>query len=327
MASVALALTVVTSGLASAGCAKAELTPSARAALSPAVTRAQIGAPRKGDSRAFSARAAREGRGVREGLASGGDAISGSDSQQDAPIDDNVLDATGRAKLSGQGPCPEGMASIDGAFCVDRWEASLVEVLPNGDERPWAPYESVEGRIVKAQSVPGVVPQGYVSQVQAAEACFHAGKRLCKASEWLQACEGPSKKRFGYGSEERPRTCNDRGRSPMMALFGAQVSLERPTTWNWERMNDPSLNQVPGTLAPTGVHEACTNDYGVYDMVGNLHEWIEETNRGGTGTFAGGYYLDTHLNGEGCHYRTRAHAPTYHDYSTGFRCCADPRKD
>jgi hypothetical protein len=43
------------------------------------------------------------------------------------------------------------------------------------------------------------------------------------------------------------------------------------------------------------------------------------------GTFCGGYYLDTSINGDGCKYRTRAHAHDYHDYSTGFRCCAAPR--
>ncbi len=36
-----------------------------------------------------------------------------------------------------------------------------------------------------------------------------------------------------------------------------------------------------------------------------------------------GYYQDAHKNGEGCKYVTTAHAPTYHDYSTGFRCCKD----
>ena len=30
------------------------------------------------------------------------------------------------------------------------------------------------------------------------------------------------------------------------------------------------------------------------------------------------------MNGDGCTYRTAAHEFTYHDYSTGFRCCADP---
>ena len=44
------------------------------------------------------------------------------------------------------------------------------------------------------------------------------------------------------------------------------------------------------------------NGYGVYDMVGNLHEWTNDPN----GTFQGGYYLDTHKNGDGCSYRTVA---------------------
>jgi hypothetical protein len=39
------------------------------------------------------------------------------------------------------------------------------------------------------------------------------------------------------------------------------------------------------------------------------------------GTFRGGYYLDTHINGNGCEYKTTAHSVKYRDYSTGFRCC------
>jgi formylglycine-generating enzyme required for sulfatase activity len=54
-------------------------------------------------------------------------------------------------------------------------------------------------------------------------------------------------------------------------------------------------------------------------MVGNLHEWVDEPQA----TFRGGYYLDTRINGDGCEYRTVAHGADYHDYSTGFRCCAD----
>jgi sulfatase modifying factor 1 len=50
-------------------------------------------------------------------------------------------------------------------------------------------------------------------------------------------------------------------------------------------------------------------------------------NSNGTmGTFMGGYFVDAKLNGPGCEYLTTAHAKTYRDYSTGFRCCADPTR-
>ena len=53
--------------------------------------------------------------------------------------------------------------------------------------------------------------------------------------------------------------------------------------------------------------------------MGNLHEWTADPK----GTFRGGYYVDTRINGEGCLYRTVAHDSGHWDYSTGFRCCAD----
>ncbi len=72
------------------------------------------------------------------------------------------------------------------------------------------------------------------------------------------------------------------------------------------------------TLALTGAHSGCTNEHGVFDMVGNLHEWTSDPE----GTFRGGYYMDTTQNGDGCWYRTGGHNTAYHDYSIGFRCCA-----
>ena len=72
-------------------------------------------------------------------------------------------------------------------------------------------------------------------------------------------------------------------------------------------------------MAPSGAFAGCTNEYGAYDMVGNLHEWVADPD----GTFFGGFFLDTYQNGEGCEYRTIFHPFDYHDYSTGFRCCRD----
>ncbi len=85
-------------------------------------------------------------------------------------------------------------------------------------------------------------------------------------------------------------------------------------------MNQPVVNQLANTLLPTGERAECTNGYGVFDMVGNLHEWVDDAD----GTFRGGYYMDTTKNGDGCSYATTAHDAGYHDYSTGFRCCMDP---
>jgi hypothetical protein len=207
------------------------------------------------------------------------------------------------------------MALVEGRFCIDRWEASLVEVAPQG-EVPFSPYASPRARSVRAVSVEGVVPQGYISRDQATRACAAAGKRLCLEGEWVLACRGEAPHRFPYGDTRQTGVCNDSGISPLRALFH-----DAPGMYNPGPMNDPRLNQLPNTVAKTGAFTKCSNAFGVFDMVGNLHEWVTSPRP----TFRGGYYLDTHLNGDGCAYRTTAHAADYHDYSTGFHCCANAR--
>ncbi len=216
-------------------------------------------------------------------------------------------------------PHPDEMVSIEKRYCIDRWEASLVELDETG-EHEFSPFAVVDGHDVRAISAPGVFPQGYVSGTQARAACARSGKRLCSPMEWRKACVGPRTLQYGYANAREHGRCNDAGRSPMRAIWGLSVD-STPEEWNPLKMNDERLNQLPGSLARTGSHAGCTNEYGVVDMVGNLHEWTSDPN----GTFQGGYYLDTKLNGEGCAYATTAHDVAYHDYSTGFRCCADPQ--
>jgi hypothetical protein len=196
-------------------------------------------------------------------------------------------------------------------FCIDRWEDSLVEVTAAG-QRAHSPYEAIEQlpstTSVRAVTKPGAIPQGYISRNQADAACRASGKRLCREEEWLLACRGtppPGEK----------GACNDSGISPLHVYYP-----EAPSTYQAKAMNDPRLNQTARTVTPTGSMSRCTNARGVFDMVGNLHEWVMSEKP----TFRGGYYQDTHINGDGCAYRTTAHAAEYHDYSTGFRCCADP---
>jgi formylglycine-generating enzyme required for sulfatase activity len=210
------------------------------------------------------------------------------------------------------------MARVLGRFCIDRYEASADEVSPAGHTlRHHSPYHpATPGALLRARSRKGVVPQAHFSQTEALAACTVADKRLCSDQEWLTACRGSQRWRYPYGSERRAGYCNDHGVSPLRLLHGADDSLE---TFGWAAMNDPRLNQVPGSIARTGEFTRCRNSSGIFDLVGNLHEWTANVH----GTFRGGYYLDTALNGEGCDYVTKAHSVDYHDYSIGFRCCRD----
>jgi hypothetical protein len=215
-------------------------------------------------------------------------------------------------------PCPPEMALVGGVVCVDRWEATLVEL---GGEVRWSPYLSPATAVVtlRAVSVPGVVPQGYISGAQAARACAASGKRLCTADEWEAACRGPRHTSYPYGDVRTKGKCNDDGRR-RHPVIEANETLGLPGDRMWyEGMDHPLINQLESSLRKTGERTECTNDHGVFDMVGNLHEWIDDPE----GTFRGGFYMDTRINGEGCSYETTAHATTYSDYSTGFRCCRD----
>ena len=214
--------------------------------------------------------------------------------------------------------CPGGMAPIPtetGGFCIDRYEASVVEMTATGAAKAHSPYDPVTGLKVKAIVKKGGVPQGYISMLEAQDACGAAGKRLCSNDEWLRACQGKHPTKYPYGDDEIDGRCNARDgvrEHPVVELFGGLDAFYDPN-----KMNDPRINQLPETLTKSGEKKKCTNSYGVFDMVGNLHEWTADPG----GSFKGGYYMDTHKNGDGCFYTTTAHGPSYHDYSTGFRCC------
>jgi hypothetical protein len=220
--------------------------------------------------------------------------------------------------------CPDDAMTLIGAFCVDRWEAYVVELDAHGAEHPHSPYEPVDGLTVRAKSAPHAVPQGYISQVQAAGACAQAGKRLCTAMEFRVACSGADESNwYPYGGETHvPGYCNEGKGSMVPVLYGND-----PSTWTYADFNDPRLNQIDGGLAPTASYPHCESPYGLFDCVGNLHEWgADPADANGHGRFRGGFYGDAEINGHGCLYVTSAHEPTYHDYSTGFRCCADARE-
>ncbi len=236
--------------------------------------------------------------------------------------DSGVVPPSDSTDTAPPAPCPPEMALVSGGgttVCIDRWEAYI-----DG----WSPYDVPDGLPIAttgvAMSASGMVPQGYISGSTAAQMCANAGKTLCTLQEWLTACSGEpdgSGRTYPYGDEYDPNACNvtyvgtgEYGH-PVCDYFHNCTDV-----WDMEHMNDPGINQQPGTEDPAGANPGCVTPEGVYDQHGNEHEWIDDAN----GTFKGGFYADAVLNGPGCSYTTTFHEFTYHDYSTGFRCCKLP---
>lgn len=168
-----------------------------------------------------------------------------------------------------------------------------------------------------AVSRPGVVPQGYLTHFLASQACANAGKRLCTEAEWQVACRGARASRFPYGSAYVPMRCNvGRLQHPAYVLHGNSSFGHTDPRMNLvvERGSEPLLRLAGETVT-------CASRWGddaVYDMVGNLDEWVDADEQS---VFVGGFYARG--TKQGCDSRISSHGPSYYDYSLGTRCCRD----
>ena len=151
----------------------------------------------------------------------------------------------------------------------------------------------------------GIKPTSYTNLNEAAEACASGGRRLCTAAEWRRACLGADGlNRFGYGpSHERERCHNEAG------LPSGHSS-----------MMDPEA-----LLIASGDATGCATPEGVYDMVGNLEEWVLDDWRGIQGMLEGGawYTFADYADCTGRYSREPDYrlTPDRRVYSAGFRCC------
>jgi formylglycine-generating enzyme len=249
--------------------------------------------------------------------------------------------------------CPTEMVEIRG-FCIDRWEVSTVDVKTGEALSPYYPplaseleaiydYWTLEARSLgslAARSMPlpepstfqreqkfapravsrgGVVPQGYLSYYTAKRSCESAGKRLCSEREWVTACGGERGLKFPYAEKYRAFACN------VYRYFHPASALHENASLGHR---DPRLNLLvedngDPLLRATGATQDCASRWGgdvVYDMVGNVDEWVE----GEKGpVFMGGFYARSTY--KGCEAKVDSHAAAYYDYSTGTRCCGDLR--
>ena len=91
---------------------------------------------------------------------------------------------------------------------------------------------------IYAVSLPGVRPSAYITWFQAQEACANASKRLPTSAEWQ------------VGANGAPDPGPDNG------------------TTDCDTASDD--------LSPTGARGSCVSARGVFDMVGNLAEWVAD---------------------------------------------------
>ena len=85
------------------------------------------------------------------------------------------------------------------------------------------------------------MPATHISARKAHRLCRKLGKRLCSLQEWRTACtSGKRRRRYPYGTLYRSGYCHTEGESPI----------------------------------PIGSRKQCKGDQKVFDMVGNVAEWV-----------------------------------------------------
>jgi protein-disulfide isomerase/peroxiredoxin len=223
-------------------------------------------------------------------------------------LSEAVLDAAIRVALGEVEANQDGAVQTRRDVVVDKplLKGPVVAVpIQMGDRTFW--MDAVEASIDsdgRAQSLAAVLP-GQVSWYGARSACEAAGKRLCTAQEWRFACTGAEPvdgdasgsilddflegRLYPYGDYHRANWCYDGG--------SRERSKARPT------------GRMPGCRSPEGL----------YDLTGNVAEWVGSQSDDAT-LMGGHFYLGD-----------KAHCGAVYDVfgaglsnpTTGFRCCSD----
>jgi hypothetical protein len=218
--------------------------------------------------------------------------------------------------------CPRDMRLVEGLHSEE--SAGLCTDVRSDKPRCWRYHEGLtvlegQARAVRvcmdqfeAPNKRGHDPYVLYSYKDAKRWCEKRGKRMCHEREWELACEGPDHLPWAYGWAVNVNLCNSHKQwiPVQFSLFGKDRELaekESARLWQGE---------------PSGRFPGCVSPFGVYDMMGNVEEWVSaREERRFPGALMGGFWSKPWT---GCRGTNDAHEPDFAFYETGFRCCKDP---
>ena len=145
--------------------------------------------------------------------------------------------------------------------------------------------------------------------------CAAKQKRICTEAEWETSCEQRDFRPWQYGWKVDKRACNsDKHWKPFdaQALMAGGETASKEVARLWQGIG-------------SGERESCATEDGIYDMMGNVEEWVASSRRyhKHEGVLMGGFWAKPWT---GCRGTNDAHASNFTFYEVGFRCCVDPKE-